>query len=152
MRTDYGDLFLSLNGWTPNTEVWEYVFDTSAGKLYDIQNAQDHILWSDDVYGERYNTQSYRHGQEVEIDPSNLVAVADGSALKTNGIYSMSFDISKWKLTPDFSLAFHWTMGCANDVIEGVVSAPEPSTMLLLGGGLLTLFGFRRKLMKSLAK
>ncbi|GAK53134.1 hypothetical protein U14_04394 [Candidatus Moduliflexus flocculans] len=148
-RTDYGDLFLSLNGWTPDSEVWEYVFDTSVGKLYDIRNAQDHILYSDDVYGERYNTQSYRHGQEVEIDPTNLVAIADGTTSKTNGLYSMTFDITKLGLLSDFSLAFHWTMGCANDVIEGMVSAPEPSTMLLLSSGLLGVLAFRNKLLKQ---
>ena len=33
-------------------------------------------------------------------------------------------------------LGFHWAMTCGNDVIEGKVPVPEPTTTLLLGAAL----------------
>ncbi|MCP4408748.1 MAG: PEP-CTERM sorting domain-containing protein, partial [Gammaproteobacteria bacterium] len=36
-------------------------------------------------------------------------------------------------------VAIHWGMTCANDVIEGEVSVPEPTTLALLGIGLLAI-------------
>ncbi len=46
-------------------------------------------------------------------------------------------------------LSFHWASGtCANDLIDGNVPVPEPTTIMLLGSGLLSLGGYglcRRK-------
>jgi hypothetical protein len=46
-------------------------------------------------------------------------------------------------------LSFHWTMTCANDVIEGNVPVPEPGTMVLLGAGLLGLGIYSRRRMNK---
>jgi len=41
---------------------------------------------------------------------------------------------------------FHWTMTCANDVIEGgTAPVPEPATMLLFAAGLIGLAAAGRK-------
>lgn len=146
ITTTYGDLFISSNGWAPDSEVWEYVFDVDTGNLYDIHDAQDQILLSNDVYGEPFGVQTYRHGQEVVIDPRGLTAIGSGSAQKSGDYYSLTFDISNLNLVAGMTLGFHWTMGCANDVIEGAIQAgvPEPSTMLLLGSGILLIFCLTR--------
>ena len=39
----------------------------------------------------------------------------------------------------------HWTMACANDVIEGSYPVPEPATALLFGAGLAGLAAFGRR-------
>lgn len=147
ITTTYGDLFISNNGWAPDSEAWEYVFDVDTGNLYDIHDAQDQILLSNDVYGDPFGVDTYRHGQEVEIDSRGLTAIGSGSAQKSGDYYSLTFDISNLNLVAGMSLGFHWTMGCANDVIEGAVQAgvPEPSTVLLLGSGILGVLAVIRK-------
>ena len=53
--------------------------------------------------------------------------------------------IDSWASVREWGL--HWTMECANDVIEGSFSpVPEPATVLLFGAGLagLAVFGRRR--------
>ncbi len=79
---DYGDFFVSTNGWNPygnapyiadnhsNGEKWEYAFDVQSGKLYDIQGAQGNIQLANLPSG-----YIYRNGQETEIDTNGLTAV-----------------------------------------------------------------------------
>jgi hypothetical protein len=149
LGTKFGDLFISVDGWTPygdspydeddasNGTTWEFAFDVSQGKLYDISAHQDRIILS-------YAGGTFRNGQEVEIDPTDLTATGNGgSAGRSDAYYAMSFDIAglDWELT---DLAFHWGMTCANDVIEGVPT-PEPATMILFGSGLIGLAGYGRK-------
>ena len=161
LQTDFGDLFLSIDGLTLygeapyfedtslNSTVWEYVFDVSEGQLYDIRGAQDHILLSDDVLL-GWDDEDYRHNQEVWIDPIGLTAIGQGSAGRVGDYYSLSFDMTSLYLDPlNLNLGFHWTQTCGNDVIEGGIVTPEPSTMLLLGCGLVGIAVFSRKRTKK---
>jgi hypothetical protein len=159
-NTRYGDLFISTNGWTPDTEVWEYVFDVSGGKLYDVQDNQNAILTTDDSYMFTYHhgdahrgiqSGTWRRHQEAWVDSSHLTAIGSGSAGKSsdNQYYTMAFDISGMGLSGDVEFGFHWTQTCANDVIEGSarlpVGTPEPSTVFLLGAGLAGVAAYGRK-------
>jgi hypothetical protein len=155
---DFGDLFISSNGWNPDTsasnyrndniftgEDWEYVFDTSEGALYG--GAFD-IATSDDFFaGQGYY---YRRNQEVQradggtelagslVDVSN--ATGNGGYLEYNILLS-SLDLT----TGDIGL--RWAMTCSNDAIEGSVhhSVPEPATILMFGLGILGLGVTARK-------
>ena len=49
-----------------------------------------------------------------------------------------------WENVREWGL--HWTMECANDVIEGSFNpVPEPATALLFGAGLAGLAAFGRR-------
>jgi hypothetical protein len=156
--TEYGDFFISIDGWNPygsdpyvddnstNGETWEYAFDVQTGGLYDIATDQSRILLSNDVMPS--SGYIYRNGQEVAIDTitPGLTPLSNTRAGSYDGSYlSFIIDVSglNWNLA---DLGFHWAGAtCANDVIEGGVPVPEPASMILLGTGLIVLAGFGRK-------
>lgn len=48
-----------------------------------------------------------------------------------------------------WGVGLHWASAtCANDYVNGTVPVPEPTTMLLLGSGLVGLWGARKKFKK----
>lgn len=170
---DYGDLFISTDGWAPagsgssnhnqdtfyNTGTsWDYVFDTSSGNFY--QTSDNAFLLSQDFFGNAPDTW-YRKDQVVQIDPDaldNSVSnpITTGRFLPhPNGrgfikYYGFNLEDMGLSLDESFDLAFRWTMTCANDVIEGEANwnpnpVPEPGTMLMFGLGLLGIGAVGRK-------
>lgn len=165
-KTELGDLFISSDGYHPfgsapylsdnaaNGENWEYALVFSNhGEAYSGNNAGVSMLGTSgqvslysvaDSNGIVYSSGSggvYRGGQEVQLDVGTASALATGTWSIHNrpGIYDeLLFQIS-FVGTPLENLSvfsFHYAMTCANDVIEGSVSTPEPSSVLLLLGGL----------------
>ena len=70
-----------------------------------------------------------------------------------NGKVSFTFDVANTALATANQIAFRWTMSCANDIIEGLVSVrdpdnqvkvPEPQTLLLMLLGMAGI-AYRRK-------
>ena len=82
---------------------------------------------------------------------TSLASVTNGAwlTLDSTNIYFLTIttDLSKidgWSSVQEWGL--HWTMACANDVIEGSFSpVPEPATALLFGAGLAGLAAFGRR-------
>lgn len=167
----YGDLFLST-GWVPygshpytsdnaeNGNHWTHVFalndpfsaDGGSGTVYELGPAVSGTNNPDALLSEHFMDCGgrcvYRNGQEV--------AAKDGLDEVGSGTWDLSPGYLSFTL-PNFSslgldasnLGLHWTMYCANDVIEGLVSAsvPEPRTisLTLLGLGLLGLAFARQR-------
>ncbi|MGE0482639.1 MAG: PEP-CTERM sorting domain-containing protein [Gammaproteobacteria bacterium] len=151
----YGDLLLS-SSWSPfgaapyngdnnvNGTHWQYglSFDGSrwddAGGIVSLYaltgtNDQNTLLSQDFMSGA-----TYRNGQEVAVDRASGTVVDTG----INGTFSVTagskvtFTVdlagtsiwNSWNPLPGAinSLALHWAMSCANDVIEGEASFTNP--------------------------
>jgi len=180
--THNGDLFISTDGWNPystagdcngagqcyshddatNGEDWEYGVVSTTGALMTGFNT----VLASDAYG--FNA---REDQEVlvgtggtnvgnaTVDTSNQNQDINNATL---GTIRYTILLSDLGLTAqdDFTLGFHWSMTCGNDVIEGGVSSStatrppgsevsEPSILALLGLGLLIPAFRRRRLLQQ---
>lgn len=168
--TGLGDLFISTNGWNPhgsqpylnddasNGESWEFGlklddYGATSGDffLYDTTPANSAVLsFAPSGY-------IWRDGQEVRVNASEANLLFLGSAgtwsIQDNGTSVdtddyMRFMINNTAFNSYFAgvqnYGFHWGMTCANDVIEGGAVIPEPSTVLLLGLGLIGVGGYAR--------
>jgi len=164
--TGMGDLYISTTGWHTSdagphhatdkflgNEGWNYIVPFSDPNLYHMAAFPTGITGSlfvpvtqtTPTNSDGRINQALRGGQLPGAVSAASVALVTGP----NGTLTFIFQ------DPDPSaaaLAFHWTMDCGNDVIEGEVTTttttPEPGTMLLAGCGLIALAAFRRKFKK----
>ena len=151
-KVNFGDLFISTNGWNPKTtatnyrddniftgEKWEFVFDTSAEALYGDNfniRTSDYFFGGSGYYYRKNQEVQYGGGGTDMMDSSSVNLSKAGN----NGFIEYNILLSSLGLASDTDIGLKWGMTCANDTIEGVVhytSVPEPSTVLLFGIGML---------------
>ncbi|MEJ2455087.1 MAG: PEP-CTERM sorting domain-containing protein [Candidatus Thiodiazotropha sp.] len=70
---------------------------------------------------------------------------SSGSGLMSDGlsyyrIVTLDLDVLGYNAS---TFSAHWTMSCGNDVVEGTAKVPEPGSLVLLLGGLVSLIGGR---------
>lgn len=157
----YGDLFLS-DTWNPDSSTpryandnyqtgtaWSYAFSLDDrwsntggnGTLYSLTGDDSDTLLSEDFL----SGGTFRNGQEVAVNTSmknNDETLADGSwnvvadTDSTVGKINFMIDLTGTSLAQSDTIALHWGMTCANDIIEGEYTVPEPAALGLLALGL----------------
>jgi hypothetical protein len=176
----YGDLFLA-NEWAPigadgsgyvNDDAsngtdwtWGLVLSDRFGNGGDVYlarlpgNNSETALLSDSFMD--VQTSQYRNGQEVAVDMSDGAAEAGlvyaFGNVGTWGVganqLNINVDLGQTDLLDGDTLAFHWGMTCANDVIEGEVEltkkVPEPGTIGLIALALAGMLFMRRRSNKA---
>lgn len=162
----YGDLFLSPV-WTPegtaadhyindnasNGTHWTYAFaldnpfaSSGNGTLYALADAISGNNNPSALLAENFMSGgTFRDGQAVAVDTNHqgVQSVGTGSWMVGADFLKFTFATSGLNGFDPDHFALHWTMYCANDVIEGLdpTSVPAPNTvsLTLLGLGLLGL-------------
>ena len=141
------DLFIDNN--SNGTFDYAIRLDTLTGTgmvytdpIYDT--SQDLLSGTGYIYGGRYN-QASPSAVPVWVTSSTnsgtSVVWTYGSGNLNNQV---AVNLSGLNLGSNWS--FVWgTATCSNDALGGDVQVPEPSTMLLLGSGLIVLVGYGRK-------
>jgi len=119
--------------------------------LFELSGSNDDsAILSDDVYFSHHRAE-----QEVIVDRLDAGGVANAYATDTglDGLFTINdasdyihfeIDIAGTDIEDWTTIALHWTMTCANDVIEGEGDVPEPAILGLLAIGLLG-FGVSRR-------
>jgi hypothetical protein len=147
--TEYGDLFLSIDGWNPygdspyledqanNGESWEFAIalDNHGEQFsgdddgYDMRGesgeASLFAIEQSDIVMSNVDSGIYRDGQEVAVNPnSDLTALSTGTWSitdldQTYNFLNISISLVGTSLLNAENIGLHWAFSCGNDVIEG---------------------------------
>lgn len=174
----FGDLFMSTTGWDPTGNAadgyqddnafttgtkWDYAYDlngarhmtgnntdNSSARLvelndYNLNNANDADNFK---YGSSRGNDEHFYRLRSSSAVASTIGGGSVQTSTTNNYLKFVFDVSGTDLATAEQIAFHWTMSCANDIIEGTVDfaskVPEPAALGLLLIGL-TGVGFARR-------
>jgi hypothetical protein len=156
-----GDLYINSNGWIASqgpaghyetdtfakdgTEGWNFIVTRNAQGQWGLYS----LDYSKIQYTNAGSGYIYRIDQAWQGGAGNYIGAASRNYDPQNNKLTFAFNTGDMDWT---NAGFHWTMQCGNDVLEGAAPVPEPSTMLLLGTGLVGLLGIRKKRKEHSAK
>jgi hypothetical protein len=159
-----GDIALSFDGSTANG--YEYAIDfghvTKDYQLDPVGTAGLHAAglysvttWNNDLYSSFIPDSSPFAMATGTKEADITIATGEGGPSSNHYYYEIAtFDVSGIVGSNPFIMDAHWTMSCGNDSINGheEVTVTEPSTLTLLGSGIVGLgvFGRRIRLLRRL--
>lgn len=136
--------------WDAGAAIKDFSYETNQNNMdsgYKTNDQHIHVTFGDKNDPLRFDDNfTSTEWTVLNVDPSNLVSLSDftgtyaesnSKPTPTRGVISVtSYSLPDPKPTP------------SNWVTSPGVSVPEPSTMLLVGSGLIGLLGFRKKFKK----
>jgi hypothetical protein len=162
-----GDIFISTNPndvqygtslsnpYHKNIFGYDYVLDMNYyAQTYQVYLINQNSIISDVYYQQNAGSNPYRYvsgGTAVGgVHSFQYITNPDLTGLGLQGLggdnfhNSLTVDLSF--LSENTSFFAHFTQECGNDTLAGMAGAatPEPATIVLVAGGLLVLFGYRR--------
>ncbi|MDO6427833.1 PEP-CTERM sorting domain-containing protein [Thalassotalea sp. 1_MG-2023] len=161
---EFGDLFMStdlpvnLSGWKTSQESetdrysrynnntttnWNYAYELYESDRDNSTQGEGRLVSGFDNSNVRIsNSSSHRNNQAVSLGgySETHARYGDYNWHANNNKITFSFDVAGTALETATQIAFRWSMTCANDIIEGLVSIaddqsveiPEPQSLMLL--------------------
>ena len=116
------------------------------------------VLIQDNYVGWNYIVLAGSGGEYIQRDGQDVLHKAGGTAIlkdtgsvdpanagMNNGYILYGIEMASLGTISGSEIGLKWGATCANYVIEGAASVPEPTTMFLFGTGLLAFAGLGRK-------
>lgn len=152
---DYGDLFISVDGWNPTgdkaagyatddinsvgTTTWDFAADTSAANLFGFTADYDAFIQTSNEFanstpdGDLILESQVRQDQAVRYGAGGSDSGAISVTYNAGTSISYAIDLAALGLVSGDEIGLRWSMTCANDITEGSYSVPEPGTLALFG-------------------
>lgn len=140
-----GDFAIDVN----NDGTYDYALDFSVSGSTANYSLYQVTAWKNSMYAQHAAADPYEYKTATTSSPLLSFTGAKGTS-GSSYVLEGGFDMSYLTLYDGGPVTLHWTMECGNDYLNVTTSpVPEPSTLMLLGGGVLAAMGLARKTRKK---